>query len=258
MTATGYQKHDPGDGIALAYERKTGAAPTFVWLSGFRSDMTGTKAEALSQWAENKEQSFLRLDYSGHGASDGAFVDGTIGRWQEDARAVIEHAAPGPLVLIGSSMGAWIALLLQRTMPARVKGLILIAPAPDFVVRLMWPSLPEAVQRQIMEQGRWDMPSAYDPEPTPITRALVEDGRRNLVLDAPIPFTGPVRILHGTDDRDVPIAHGRLVFDTLQSPDKRFLVVEGGDHRLSNEQDITLLLDTADEVRTALAENSQK
>jgi hypothetical protein len=234
--------------IDLAFARQAGQSPCFVWLGGFMSDMAGTKAEALAAWAESAGQAFLRFDYSGHGKSGGRFEDGTIGGWAEDALAVIDVQTDGPLVLIGSSMGAWIGLLTAQARPDRVKALLLIAPAADFTERLMWASFDADVRRQILETGRWERPSAYDPAPFPITRGLIEDGRKHLVMDGPIRFGGPVRILQGGQDPDVPAAHARALADLIESPDLGFTLIADGDHRLSRAQDLALITATAAEL----------
>ena len=228
-------------GLSLAYQRSAGAGPTLVWLCGFRSDMGGTKAAALHRWADGAGHAFVRFDYSGNGRSDGAFKDGTIGHWLADTLAVLDAATEGPLVLVGSSMGGWIALLAARARAERVKALVLIAPAPDFTERLMWPELSEDARHAIMADGHWDRPSAYEDTPTPITRALIEDGRRHLMLDAIIPFTGPVRILHGQQDPDVPWRLSLELAEVLASDDVRVTFVKNGDHRLSTPRDIALL-----------------
>lgn len=242
------------EGVSLAFERQTGAAPTFVWLGGFKSDMAGTKAQRLAEWAHARGQGFVRFDYSGHGQSGGAFTDGTIGAWAGDAVAVIDKLTSGPLVLVGSSMGGWISLLAARARRERIAGLLLIAPAADFTERLMWASFPAEVRDQIMQTGRWERPSAYDPEPYVITRRLIEDGRRDLVMDGPIPFAGPVRILQGGADPDVPAAHAEAVYACIDSPNKDFILVGDGDHRLSRPQDLDLLTATADELARLLGE----
>lgn len=234
--------------VDLALMRQAGRSPTFVWLGGFKSDMAGTKAEALSAWAHETGQAFLRFDYSGHGRSGGRFEDGTIGVWADDAEAVITAASEGPLVLVGSSMGGWISLLLAPRMPERIKALLLIAPAADFTERLMWPSFSPEIRAEILETGQWARPSAYDPEPYIITRALIEDGRRRLVMDGPIPFGGPVRILQGGQDPDVPAEHARALAACMRSPDLRFTLIEDGDHRLSRPQDLKVLTQTAGEL----------
>lgn len=240
-------------GVDLAFERQDGQAPTFVWLGGFKSDMAGTKAEALANWAHDRGQGFVRFDYSGHGRSGGKFEDGTISRWLADALAVIDAQTEGPVALVGSSMGGWIALLAARARPERIKALLLIAPAADFTERLMWASFPEPVRRQILETGRWERPSAYDPEPYLITRALIEDGRKHLLMDRPIRFEGPVHIIQGGQDPDVPAAHARALTDLIQAPEISFELIEDGDHRLSRPQDLARLVATATQLANQLA-----
>lgn len=241
------------DGLQIAFQRQAGGEPTFVWLGGFKSDMAGTKAEALAAWAAGRGQAFVRFDYAGHGQSGGRFEDGTISRWLGDALAVIDARTEGPLVLVGSSMGGWISLLAAGARPERVKGLVLIAPAADMTERLMWASFSDAVRGEMLETGRWARPSAYDPEPYVLTHALIEDGRRHLIMDAPIPFPGPVRILQGGQDPDVPAAHVRALAALIESPDLRFDLIADGDHRLSRAQDLTKLTELADEMVRRLA-----
>lgn len=235
-------------GLQLAFERQAGAAPTCVWLGGFMSDMAGTKAQMYAEWARERGQAFVRFDYSGHGKSGGVFAEGTITTWTSDALAVIDRQTEGPLVLIGSSMGGWIALLAAQARPKRVKALLLIAPAADFTERLMLPSFPTEALNQLAETGRWERPSAYDPEPYVITRQLIEDGRANLVMDAPIPFAGPVRIVAGAADPDVPLAHVQALSKLIQSGDLQTHVVPDGDHRLSRPQDLAKLRALAEEL----------
>lgn len=237
---------DRGDGVRLAFMRQKGEGPTFVWLSGFKSDMGGTKAEVLAAWAVHTNRNFLRLDYSGHGRSEGAFVDGTIGQWLADALCVIDAQSQGPLVLVGSSMGGWMALLTALARPERVQALLLLAPAADFTERLMWDAFPEAVRSEILETGRWERPSQYDPEPYVITRALIEDGRRHLILGKPIPFHGPVRILQGMADPDVPWRHALALVDALETTDVELDLIKDGDHRLSRPEDLARLVRMAE------------
>jgi pimeloyl-ACP methyl ester carboxylesterase len=232
-------------GRSLAFQQSAGTAPTVVWLSGFASDMAGTKAEALHRWADGAGRGYLRFDYSGTGQSAGAFVDGSIGRWRDDALAMMDAATDGPLILVGSSMGGWIALLCALARPARVKGLVLIAPAPDFTERLLWPELDDSARKAIMETGRWLRPSSYG-DPTPITRTLIEDGRSHLLLGAPIPFGGPVRILHGQLDPDVPWGLSLELAEQLVSEDVHVTFVKNGDHRLSRPEDLALLQRTVE------------
>ena len=231
---------DRGDGVGLAWRRRAGRGPGVVFLGGFNSDMTGTKAEALSAFCAETGRAFLRFDYSGHGASGGRFVDGTIGRWAADAACVLDALTEGPQVLVGSSMGGWIALLLAaRLRPARVSGLIGIAAAPDFTRRIEEGLAPEA-RAAIARDGVWHRPSAYG-DPYPITRALLEEGRDHLLLDAPIPLAIPVRLLHGQRDPDVPWTLSLTVAERIAGPDVQVTLVKDGDHRLSRPQDLLLL-----------------
>jgi len=239
--------------VQLAFERQSGAAPAFIWLGGFKSDMAGTKAGALAQWAQARGQGFVRFDYSGHGQSGGRFVDRVVSDWLGDTLAVLDRLTEGPLVLVGSSMGGWLALLAARERPERVKGLLLIAPATDMTERLMLPSFDAAARREIEETGRWERPSEYDPEPYVITRRLIEDGRRHSMMDGAIPFQGPVRILQGGQDPDVPAAHAEALAGLIRAPDLRFDLIEDGDHRLSRPQDLERLLATATELAERLA-----
>lgn len=206
--------------------------------------MTGTKAQAVEHWALQTGHPFLAFDYFGHGESDGDFADGTVGRWKADAVEVIDRLTDGPQVLVGSSMGGWIALLAALERPERVKGLILIAPAPDFTEKLMWASFSDEVKDEIMTTGRWIRPSDYDGEGYPITRTLIEEGREHLLLDAPIPFSGPVRILQGMQDPDVPWSHAMELVGRLATDDLAITLIKDGDHRLSREHDISRLLRT--------------
>lgn len=238
-------------GERLAFQRSAGRGPTLVWLCGFASDMAGTKAEALHRWAQAAGRPFLRFDYAGCGRSGGDFAAGTIGAWLDDATAVIAAAAGGPLVLVGSSMGGWISLLAAARLAPRVVGLVLIAPAPDFTERLMWPELDDEARAAILDQGSWMRPSAYGP-PTPITRALIEDGRNHLLLGGPIRFDGPVRILHGQADPDVPWGLSLELAERLTSENVHITFVKGGDHRLSTPNDLTLLTQTVDALCTEI------
>ncbi len=231
------------DGTPLAYRRLRGTGPGVVFLGGFHSDMTGSKAEYLHGWCAARGTPFLRMDYSGHGASGGRFVDGTIGRWAADAEAALLALSDGPQVLVGSSMGGWIALLLALRHPARVRGLVGIAPAPDFTEDLMWAEFPEEVRSAILRDGAWRRPSEYG-EPYPITRALIEDGRNHLLLGGRIAITAPVRILQGDADPDVPWRHALRLAAALDSQDVRVTLVKGGDHRLSSPRDLSLLGET--------------
>ena len=243
----------PG-GHRLAFRRSNASTGdlTYVWMCGFKSDISGTKVLRLEQWANQAGHGFLAFDYSGHGQSEGAFEDGTVSQWRADALAAIDAQTDGPLVLVGSSMGGWMALLSALARPERVKGLVLIAPAPDFTEKLMWPEFSPEAQAEIMEQGFTLRPSDYD-EPYTITRALIEDGRKWQVLDKPIAFDGPVRILQGMQDADVPWTHAARLVDALTASDLTITLIKDGDHRLSREQDIARLLATCDEVAATLA-----
>lgn len=234
------------DGVRLAYRRTIGdpLRACVVWLGGFHSDMQGEKASLLHQAVAASGRSFVRFDYLGHGESGGAFADGTIGRWRSDALAVIDQLTSGPLVLVGSSMGGWMALLCALARPGRVKALVLLAPAPDFTTRLMWASFDESQRRQVMEQGFWMRPSPYGPAGYPITKMLIEEGRDWDLLDGPIPLDIPVRILQGGLDTDVPWTHSLDLADKLRSSDVVWSLIKDGDHRLSRPQDIARMIAT--------------
>ncbi len=239
----------PGD--RLAYRKVEGRGPTVVWLGGFRSDMVGTKAEVLAGWAERTGRGFVRFDYFGHGESEGRFEDGTIGRWREDALAVIDALTDGPLVLVGSSMGGWIACLLALARPDRIRAMVLIAPAADFTSALMEAGMSAEARAEMAATGVWLRPSDYG-DPYPITRALVEDGRAWSVLPkddgGQIAFDGPVRILQGGEDPDVPWRHALRLADALSSRDVVFTLVKDGDHRLSRPVDLARMIAAVDEV----------
>jgi len=223
-------------GETIAYRCQAGRGPAILWLGGFHSDMTGTKAQALSDWAERQGRAFLRFDYFGHGRSSGDFAQGTISRWRDDALAVLDGLTQGPQILVGSSMGGWIATLLARARPERIAGLLLIAPAPDFTEDLIWAKMPPEIRRSVMEAGQWLRQSPYE-APYPITKALIEDGRSNLVLNGKIAVQGPVRILHGSADSDVPWSQGAKLVDCLEG-DVTFTLVKGADHRMSSATDL--------------------
>jgi len=235
------------DGTRIAYRRSVGEKHRagVVWLGGFHSDMQGEKATALHAHAQRAGRSFVRFDYSGHGESSGKFAEGTIGRWRSDAIAVIDQLTSGSLVLVGSSMGGWMALLSALARPERVKGLVLIAPAPDFTDRLMWASFDVEQKRQIIEDGRWIRPSPYDPAGYPITRALIEEGRSWNVMESEIPLDIPVRILQGGLDEDVPWSYSFQLVERLRSGDVVWTLIKDGDHRLSRPEDIRRMVDLA-------------
>lgn len=237
------------DGHHLAYHSYQGASDkptTVIFLGGFASDMGGTKAIALDEWARAQSRSFVRFDYFGHGQSTGKFEEGTISRWADDALAIIDEVAKGDLLLIGSSMGGWVSLLSSLKRADRIKGLCLIAPAPDFTEKLMWKGFSEEIRNTIMTEGVYRQPTLYDEDPYTITRALIEDGRNNLLLDDPLGYDGPVRILQGMKDADVPWKHALKLVNALTSTDVRLNLIKEGDHRLSTEPDLALLLNTVE------------
>lgn len=231
---------DRGDGIELAWVRTAGSGPTTVFLPGFKSDMGGAKALATEAFCAAHGLACLRLDYSGHGGSGGAFADGTVGRWTEDALFLIDRLTEGPLLLVGSSMGGWIALLCALARRDRVDALIGIAAAPDFTEELMWEAMTPPERETLLREGMVRIPSEYD-EPYSVTRALIEDGRERLVLRAPIPLACRVRLLQGQRDADVPWRTALRLADRLQAEDVQVTLVKDGDHRLSRDDDLALL-----------------
>lgn len=240
------------DRRSIAVRAQSGAAPALFWLGGFHSDMKGTKAVALAQWAAGQGRGCVRFDYSGHGESSGAFADGTIGRWLEESLAVFDACCAGPQIVIGSSMGGWIALLLARELArrggrARLAGLVLIAPAPDFTEELMWKQFSPAIRQQIETAGVWLRPSDYG-EPYPITRNLIEEGRQHLVLGSAIDVGCPIRILQGAQDPDVPWRHAFALAERLPSEDAVLTMIQDGDHRLSRPQDIARIIAAVSEL----------
>jgi len=236
----------------IAVRARKGSAPGLFWLGGFHSDMQGTKAIALDAWAAEQGRGCVRFDYSGHGESGGAFIDGTIGRWLEESVAVFERFCTGPQVVIGSSMGGWMALLLARVMARRpagpsLAGLVLIAPAPDFTEELMWKRFSAEAKQAIETTGVWLRPSEYG-EPYPITRALIEEGRRHLLLGSSIEVGCPVRILQGAQDPDVPWQHAFALAHRLPVDDVVLTMIQDGDHRLSRPQDIARIIAAVAEI----------
>lgn len=236
------------DGARLAWRRIDGDGPTVVWLGGFKSDMAGTKAEMLAGWADANDRAFLRFDYYGHGESGGDFRDGTITRWRADALAMIDQMTDGPLILVGSSMGGWLACLAAMVRPKRVHGLVLIAPAADFTEALMKPGLPPEAHEALARDGVWTRPSLYDDDGYPITRDLLEDGARWSILPGPIPIEAPVRILQGGEDPDVPWTHALELSRALNSQDVVFTLIKDGDHRLSRPEDLERLISAVAEL----------
>jgi pimeloyl-ACP methyl ester carboxylesterase len=234
-----YVKRDAKEGAPLR--------PSVIWLGGFKSDMSSIKAVALDTWAEKTGRAFLRFDYSGHGASEGSFEAGTISDWLEESLSIIRSLCGGPLILVGSSMGGWLALLAARAFQTeggaqRLAGLVLIAPAVDFTERLIWQRLPAQAKADIETNGVWLRSSAYSAEPYPITRKLIEDGRNHLMFDSVIRTYCPIHILQGLKDEDVPPAHARTLVEHLAGDEVVLTSIKDGDHRLSRPQDIALLI----------------
>lgn len=241
------------DGVPIAFRKQSGRAPGVMWLGGFRSDMLGTKAEALAGWAAENGRAFLRHDYSGHGESGGAFRDGTISAWLRQSLAVLRAHGPERVVLVGSSMGGWIALrMIQELRNAgetgRVAGVVLIAPAPDFTTELMEPKLSKAQKKSLADQGFFEVPSGYSADANVYTRALFEDGARNRVMTGPINTHSPVHIVQGIEDPDVPHSHALKLAALLPSDDVTVSLVPGGDHRLSRPEDIDLIVRSVDQI----------
>ncbi|MEO3386928.1 alpha/beta hydrolase [Mesorhizobium sp. CAU 1741] len=235
------------DGTRIAVRHRGGRTPGIVWLGGYRSDMMGTKAETLNGWAADHDHAFTRHDYSGHGESGGAFADGTISAWLAQSLAVLRQCTVGPQVLVGSSMGAWIALrMVQELQKAgegeRIAALLLLAPAPDFTVELMEPQLSDEQRRELEETGRIEEHSEYSPEPNIYTKALFDDGRRNRVLTGLIDTHCPVHILQGMADPDVPYQHALKLVEHLPADDVTVSLIRDGDHRLSRPQDLRMML----------------
>ncbi len=229
------------DGSAIAYHKTPGSAPGIVFLGGFMSDMTGTKALSLESFARERGQAFLRFDYQGHGASTGRFEDGTIGSWTADAVAALDALTEGPQVLVGSSMGGWIMLLAALARPQRIAGLLGIAAAPDFTEDLMWNAYPEEVRDTLRREGVYREPSDYGDEPYTITMRLIEEGREHLLLRKPIPIGCPVRLIHGVADPDVPWQISIRLAEQLESGDVEVTLVKSGGHRLSEPEDLDRL-----------------
>ena len=236
------------EGATIAYRRLAGAGPGIVFLGGFRSDMTGTKALFLEDFCRRRERAYVRFDYFAHGASSGDFADGTISRWRDDAIAVIDSLTEGPQILVGSSMGGWVMVLAALARPERVAALVGIAAAPDFTGDLLPQRLSDAQRRTLHNEGRIVLPSDYDPAGYVYTRTLVEDGDRNLVLRDAIPLTCPIRLLHGMADESVPWRQSLKLAERLQSRDVTLTLIKDGDHRLSRDEDLARLARVFDEL----------
>ena len=239
-------------GRRIAYHKTEGQGPGVVFLGGFKSDMGGTKAVYLEEWAKQQGRAFLRFDYSGHGESSEAFEDGAIGDWAQDAAAAITELTDGPQVLVGSSMGGWISLLMTQRLTAKVAGLVTIAAAPDFTEDSMWNGFTDAQRAELREQGRVALPSEYG-DPYIITRRLIEEGRDNLVLRQPLPLPFPTRFLQGTADADVDMAVALRLLDHASGPDIRLTLVKGADHRFSDDDCLALISENITDVLTRIA-----
>lgn len=234
-------------GRRIAYHKTEGTGPTVVFLGGFMSDMEGTKAIHLENWAKTQKRGFLRFDYSGHGQSSGAFTDGSIGDWADDAREAIEALTNGPVVLVGSSMGGWISLLTIKALADRVAGLVTIAAAPDFTEDSMWAGFDDAQRATLERDGQLMLPSEYD-DPYPITKRLIEEGRKTLVLRQPLTLPMPARMLQGTADEDVEMSVALRLLDHAEGPDIRLTLVKGVDHRFSDPACLDHIIVSVEEV----------
>lgn len=232
------------DGATIAYHRTPGKAPGVVFLTGYMSDMTGGKALRLEQFCRDRGHAYLRFDYFGHGGSSGAFVDGTIGRWADDAVFVLDQLTAGPQIIVGSSLGGWIMLLAALKQPERVAALLGIAAAPDFTEDLMNETLTADQKAILQRDGVVPVYSPYDPEPTPVTKRIIEEGRNHLVLRDEIPLDCPVRLIHGMRDPDVPWRTALTIAERLRSPDVEVTLVKDGEHRLSEPDDLDRLCAT--------------
>lgn len=239
---------DTPQGRRIAYNLLKGKGTGVVFLGGFKSDMSGTKAMHLEHWARGQGRGFLRFDYSGHGDSSGAFEEGCIGDWFADAAAALTTLTEGPQILVGSSMGGWIALLLARAMPQRVAGLVTVAAAPDFSEQGFWAGFDDAQREAVMRDGRVEIPSEYSDEPNVITRRLIEDGRDHLVMNQSLVLPFPARFLQGTADEDVPVNWALELLDHAQGEDIRLTLVKGADHRFSSPECLGLIEDAATEL----------
>ena len=229
------------DGTALAYYHSPGATPGVVFLGGFTSDMTGIKATTLERWCQGRGQAFVRFDYSGHGASSGQFADGTIGCWASEALAVLDRLTEGPQILVGSSMGAWIMLLVALERPERIAGLLGLACAADFTEYLLWERLDEPLRERLQRERVISLPSSYG-EPYIIAMDLIEEAAHHRLLDrTELPISCPVRLIHGMGDADVSWRISLQVTEKLTSSDVRLILVKNGEHTLSREEDLRLL-----------------
>ncbi len=227
-------------GEKIAYKMSQGTGPTMIWCGGLNSDLDGSKATFLHDWAAREARAFIRFDYYGHGASSGLFRDGTISRWGKDVVTVIDELSENEVILIGSSMGGWSAMLAARARPARVKALLLINPAPDFTEKLMWANWSDEIKTRIINDGVYYEPSGYD-EPYEYTKELIEDGRAHQLLDEPFVFDGPVRVFQGGADEVVPPDYSKKIVDVITGDNITYTLIKTGDHSLSRPQDLEML-----------------
>ena len=235
-------------GATIAYREMTGKSPTVIYCGGYHSDMSGSKAVALSTWCHEFGHTYIRFDYQGHGMSSGEFADGSIGLWRDDALSILDQTTTDPVVLVGSSMGAWIALLIALKRPNRIAGMVLLAPAVDFTIDLMWNKFDTDIRDEIENKGFWNRPSEFEDEAYPITLKLIEESRSHLLLNAPITFPGPVNILYGLADEVVPLDHVMRTVDAIASSALTVTLIKGGDHRLSQDTDIARMTSAVDNV----------
>ncbi|MSP48279.1 MAG: alpha/beta hydrolase [Alphaproteobacteria bacterium] len=245
------------DGHEIAFRRLGGSGPGIIFISGFNSAMTGIKASWLAERCRDRGHAFLRFDAFGHGESTGRLAEGTVGRWKEDAVAVLDRLTSGPQILIGSSMGAWIAALVAESRPERIAGLVGVAAAPDFTRELIEPSLSAGARAALARDGVWLRPSAYGAEPYPIARRALEEAARHLVLSRRLAFGFPVRLLHGTADSEVPADLSLRLAGAIDGPDTAVTLVPGGDHRLSGERELALLGRALDQLLAKAASPSR-
>ncbi|MGV6838692.1 MAG: alpha/beta hydrolase [Planktomarina sp.] len=239
-----YLETDSGRRIAY---HQTGKGPGIVFLGGFMSDMQGSKATHLEQWCAAKSLPYVRFDYSGHGQSSGEFTDGAIGDWAADARAVIEQLTEGPQILVGSSMGGWISLLMAKQCPQKISGLVTIAAAPDFTEDGFWASFNEATRRVLVQDGVVKVPSDYG-DPYPITHRLIEEGRQNLILRSSLILPFPVRFLQGDEDKDVSVDTALKLMNHASGPDMRLTILKGADHSFSDEKALRVIEEAIEDV----------
>lgn len=239
----------------IAYHQLKGKPnqPGVIFLGGFMSDMNGTKATHLENFCAQKGYSLIRFDYMGHGQSSGTFTEGTISLWKDNALNVLRYLTSGPQILIGSSMGGWLMLLVALNCPERIAGLIGIASAPDFTETLIWDLLPAPIQQELMGKGIYQLESAYNNAPYPITRNLIEDGRNHLLLHTSIPLMMPIHLIHGLQDKDVPAHISEVLYERLLSSDKELTLLEMGDHRLSSAEDLELISQSLEKMMSKIA-----